>query len=413
MGSCFLREYERSMVQYTDASPVFHTASALTIFGGLLTRYKYRVVLEGGVPPRWTNLWTVIVSGSGTRKSTAVRMAEEILLKVDSSLLAPSDGSPEGFLTHMSRRHRDQTNNSSTFFVSPEFSLMLMQFQRTYSSAMKPLLMDLYDVPPVFKRKLAKAEFEIPHPRVSVLGAIATELMPSLTDQTDWLGGFFSRCMLITGKREHSLKFPKTPPHDEYLKHSNALFNCLKAWRHSQSEMSKKHKLFNMKRPYFDYSKAGRKMAEELPEPPDEPTLENSLSRASVHLMKCAAIEQIDEDPEALEIGPKATERALKFVMHWWNGVPEIIDACFSRSRQDFEGDRLPKRINKYVENSGGLVLYSQAMLNCALDSRKMTEAVRSLQEAGLVEMVMAEDLGKEALGEEVHLRSLKKKVKK
>ena len=211
MGSCFLRDYEKSMVRFTDAAPLFHTFSAITIFGALLTRYKYRVVLEGGVPPRWTNLWTVIVSGSGTRKSTAVRMAEEILMRVDSSLLAPSDGSPEGFLTHMSRRHREMPNNSSTFFVSPEFSLMLMQFQRTYSSAMKPLLMDLYDVPPMFKRKLAKAEFEIPKPRVSILGAIATELMPNLTDQMDWLGGFFSRTMLVTGKSDMHLKFPKTP----------------------------------------------------------------------------------------------------------------------------------------------------------------------------------------------------------
>lgn len=404
MGSLFLRDYERAMKLYTDASPIFHTASALTIFGALLTRHYYRVVLEGGVPPRWTNLWTVIVSGSGTRKSTAVRMAEEILMKVDGSLLAPSDGSPEGFLTHMSRRHREQANNSSTFFVSPEFSLMLMQFQRTYSSAMKPLLMDLYDVPPVFKRKLAKAEFEIPKPRVSILGAIATELMPNLTDQMDWLGGFFSRCMLITGKKEHSLKFPKTPSDAEYLKHSDALFECLSAWRKNQKKLG---------RPRMDYSDAGRKVAEKLPDPPDEPTLQNSLSRASVHLIKCAAIEQIDEDPYAKAIGPAATKRALEFVMHWWNGVPEIIDTCFSRSRQDFEGDRLPKRINKYIESSGGLVLYSQAMVHCALDSRKMSDAIRSLQEAGLAEMVTAEDLGDAALGDELHLRSIAKKLKK
>ena len=50
-------------------------------------------------------------------------------------------------------------------------------------------------------------------------------------------------------------------------------------------------------------------------------------------------------------------------------------------------------------------------MLHCALDSKRMSEAVRSLQEAGLVELVSSDDLKeKEKLGEGFHLRSLVKK---
>ena len=405
-SSCFLRAYEASMTRFTDAAPSFHQASALTVFGALLTRYRYRAVLEGGVPPRWTNLYTVIVSGSGTRKSTAVRMAEEILMRVDASMLAPSDGSPEGFLTHLTQRDRALTNNACAFFVSPEFSMMLMQFQRNYSAILKPLLMDLYDVPAVFKRKLTKMEYAIPQPRVSILGAIATELVPSLTDQFDWLGGFFGRCMLITGEPTTRMKFGKTPPNEVYAKHADALFECLKAWRKKQRTLGS-----GTSRPYFNYNAAALKVAGKLPEVPDEPVLSNVLSRASVHLMKVAAIEQVDEDPLATVIGPAATQRALDFVMEWWKGMPELVDSCFSRSRQDFEGDRLPKRLSKYIEKSpGGLVTYAQAMVNCALDSRRMNEAVRSLQEAGLAEMVSAEDLGKEAVGTGLHLKFIGKK---
>lgn len=408
-SSCFLREYERSMAIFTDAAEIFHRASAITVFGALLTRYYYRVVLEGGVPPRWTNLWTVIVSGSGSRKSTAVRMGEEILMRVDSSLLAPSDGSPEGFMTHLMQRNRAIENNACTFFVSPEFSMMLMQFQRNYSAILKPLLMDLYDVPQIFKRKLTKFEYEIPKPRVSILGAIATELVPSLTDQFDWLGGFFGRCMLITGEPSRKMKFGKTPPNTVYDGHAKALTDCLKVWRKKQKTLGK-----GTARPYFNYSAAAFKIAGKLPEVPDEPVLSNVLSRASVHLMKVAAIEQIDEDPLATSIGPAATQRALDFVMHWWERMPELVDSCFSRSRQDFEGDRLPKRLSKYIEKSpGGVVTYAQAMVNCALDSRKMNDAVRSLQEAGLAEMVSAEDLGEAAVGTGLHLRFTgKSKVK-
>lgn len=405
-NSLFLRDYEAAMPTYTDASSRFHHAAAVTIFAALLTRYRYRAVLEGGVPARWTNLWTVIVSGSGTRKSTAVRMAEEILMRVDKSLLAPSDGSPEGFLSHLSNRHRAMENNASTFFVSSEFSMMLMQFQRNYSAMLKPLLMDLYDVPPIFKRKLQKYECEIPQPRVSILGAIATEMVPSLTDQFDWLGGFFGRCMLVTGNPNPRMKFGKTPPNDVYEKHADALHECLKAWRKQQRKLGS-----HTNRPYFNYSNAALKVAGKLPDPPDEPVLSNVLSRASVHLMKIAAVEQVDEDPYAKVIGPAATQRALDFVMQWWKGIPEIVDSCFSRSRQDFEGDRLPKRLSKYIEKSpDGIVTYAQAMLNCALDSRKMSDAVRSLQEAGLAEMVSAEDLATAAVGTGLHLRFTGKK---
>lgn len=393
--SLFLRRYEAEMRTYTDAPDVFHAASAYAVFGALLTRHKYRCVLQGGVPPRWTNLWMLLVGDSGdSRKTTAISMAQAVMMKVDRAIDAPTDGSPEGLLGWLSKRNQQEQDNASGIIVAGEFALLLTQYERSYSSSMKPLLMELYDVPPIKKRALAKSEFEIPKPRISMLGGVAIELLPSMSTAEDWLGGFFSRCMLIHGVRERQMKRGSTPTDEVMTKHADALYSALRRWRNAQ---------IKLKRPMFDYDDAALKVVDLLPKPPDEPNLKMSLARASVHLHKLAAIEQIDENPEAKCIGKKATERALEFVMEsWWKKVSSIIDECFARGRGDFEGDRLAKRIHRYVSRSpGSECTWAEVMRNCALKSDEVRKALLSLEEAGMVE------LG-EGQGGEVAVKALK-----
>lgn len=381
--SHFLRAYETSMAQFTDAPAVYHRASAYGIFGALLTRWRYRCILEGGVPPRWTNLWILLVGDSGeNRKSTAVRMASDVLHEIDQELVAPNDGSPEGFLQNLVKKERALKGNATTFVEAPEFATLLAQFTRSYSLSLKPLLMDFYDVPHTFKRQLAKQEFIIPHPRVSMLGAIATELLAPYTSQDDWLGGFFSRTMLIDADRTRTLKRAGTPGDSVVAKHAFNLKGALRLWFNTQKAT---------KRRRFDFSKDAVKVLEAMPQAPDETTLKLSLTRAGVHLMKCAAIEQIDEDPTALEIGRAATERASELVLHWWNRLPKVIEQCYSHGRQDFEGDRLSKRIFRYVEKFGAetkdnRVSYRDVMRGCGIHSEAVSKAVTSLIEAGMLE---------------------------
>ena len=379
--SHFLARYQAEMHKYTDAPDIFHQAIAYGVMGSLLTRYLYRAVLEGGVPPRWTNLWVLLVGDSAdSRKSTCVSMGNEVLMRVDSSMVAPSDGSPEGFLSHLIKQHKAQKNNAATVLVSSEFSTLLTLFDRSYAASFKPLLLDFYDVPPLWKKALTRNEFEIPQPRVSLVGGIAIELLPRLSKQEDWLGGFFSRCLLVHGQRTRHEKRSATPPDSLFDSLADSLWSCLKLWRASSKARG---------RPRLTYSKAALKVADQLPPPPDEPNLRICLGRSSVHLMKLAAIEQIDEDPTAREIGAGATERAMGFIRYWLDTVPAVIDECFSRGREDLEGDRLPKRIYRYVLKRAGdnkYMSYREVMRACVLSSDHMRRAINSLKDAGLLE---------------------------
>ena len=387
--SLFLRSYETSMAKFTDAPDLFHPICAYAIFGALLTRWKYRCVLQGGVPPRWTNIWALLIGDSGgSRKSTCINMAHAVMRRVDESIDAPTEGSPEGLLGWLSKRHQLEKNNACGIIVSSEFSLLLSQAQRTYSVALKPLLMDLHDIPPVKKRQLTKVEYVIPQPRIGMLGGIATDLLPSLSVSDDWLGGFFSRCLLIHGTRVRKEKRGGTPSDEVYAKHADALFHALRRWRESQRKIAEKKNGHSSKRVMFDYDDAALKVVDLLPEPPEEPNLNGTLVRASVHLHKLAAIEQIDENPEASTIGKKATKRALDYLMEsWWKRVPEVIDECFARSRSDFEGDRLARRIRRYIIRHGGSCQWAEVMRGCGIKSDEVRKAITSLEDAGMVKL--------------------------
>lgn len=403
MASLFLRSYEASMAQYTDAPEVFHRAAAYSIFGTLMTRWKYRCRLQGGSPARWSNLWVLLVGDSGEgRKSTAVRMAEDVLMDVDSSVLAPHDGSPEGFLQDLVKKEQQMPGNAATVIIQPEFTTLLASFKKSYALSLKPLLMDFYDVPNIFKKALSKSSFLIPSPRVSMLGAIATELLPVYSEQEDWLGGFFSRTMIIKGERSRTCARAKTPPDEIIAKHAQALRGVMKRWRNSQVSMTPA-------RPLLDYDGAGAKAAALLPPLPEEENLRGSLTRGSVHLMKCAAIEQIDENPEARAIGRAAVERAMELVLHWWNTVPDVIDQCYARGRGEFEGDRLAKRIYRYVlkqqERSGEDVAWIEVMRSCAIHTDHMSRAVDSLVQAGMLQKPRSDGESAESFLRAVRLR--------
>lgn len=401
--SLFLRAYEQSMALYTDAPEVFHRAAAYGVFGALMTRWRYRCRLQGGSPARWSNLWMLLVGDSGEgRKSTAVRMAEDVLMGVDPTLLAPHDGSPEGFLQDLMKKEQQMAGNAATIIIQPEFTTLLANFKKSYALSLKPLLMDFYDVPNIFKKALSKSSFLIPSPRVSMLGAIATELLPVYSEQEDWLGGFFSRTMIIKGERSRTCPRAKTPPNEVIAKHANALRGVMKRWRNSQVSTKPA-------RPLLDYDEAGAKAAALLPPLPEEENLRGSLTRGSVHLMKCAAIEQIDADPEAHAIGRAAVERAMELVLHWWNTVPDVIDQCYARGRGEFEGDRLAKRIYRYVlkqqERTNKDVPWIEVMRSCAIHTDHMSRAVDSLVQAGMLQRPRTDGETAEAFLRAVRLR--------
>lgn len=373
MASGFLRSFESEMAKYTDATPIFHRACAATVFGALLTRQEYRCTVAGGAKPKWLNLWTILIGDSArSHKSTAIDMASEVLTRVDQNLWAPDSGSPEGFLHDL----KDRGMDPSLIIVRSEFSTLLQHFQKSYANDFKSTLMDFYDVPLIHKKRLAKSTFIVNSPRVSLLGGIATELMPSLTRPADWQGGFFNRCMIVGGEKVKHFALERTVPPRVYDRVGERLLGMLEDWREFQKGRDW---------PTMTFSPDAEAILKKVPEPPDEPNVGLALGRAGAHLKKLAAIEQIDEDIYSKIIKGPAVRRAFEFLMAWWEGLPDIVDACCARGREDLEGDRLEKRIHRYVLKKGGHSTVREVLRNCALKTKNLNEALSALQESGLI----------------------------
>ncbi len=83
--------------------------------------------------------------------------------------------------------------------------------------ALKPMLLDFFDTKPEYRKQLSTKEFMVKRPRVSILGALSTELLPEYTTGRDWLGGFMSRFIVIRGvQTSKPMMLPSSPTRELY-----------------------------------------------------------------------------------------------------------------------------------------------------------------------------------------------------
>lgn len=383
-ASAFLVPYRTEMAEWTDAPQIFHHACAYTVFGALLTRSACACRLAVGVPSLWPNLWTVLVAPSGVgRKTTAIGMAQKILHRIDLSLQGPDEMSPEGLVEHLHERTREEASGPSTILTLPEFASLLLLFRRQYAQNLRTLLLQLHDVPDVFRRRTRGRHIEIASPRAAMLGGIATELLADYGRAEDWLGGLFSRCIMVWGRKDRDQPHKPSIPNTVYDTLAMKLGAVLTAWQAAQETRD-----FAL----FPLSKKAGVLQAELNRDGEEPHLHASLSRASTHWIKIAAIEQVDEDPQAGEIGLPAAERALQFIDLWRGSLKELIGQCFARGREDYEGDRLARRVLRYLSAHGAKVGYVQLLRNMGLRTDALRDALNSLQAAELVDYTATAD---------------------
>ncbi len=385
------------MVKYTDAPEVFHSANAVTLLGAALTRQRYRCLLAGGVPARWTNLWTFVVGDSAeSRKSTTVNMAAEVLSRAMPELRAPDDGSPEGFAKDFVDKDRKNAGDAAGFLLQSEMGMFLMNMQKDYARPLKGMLMDFYDVPVVYRKRLSKDEFSVERPRFSMLGAVATELLPTLTTSEDWLGGFMNRAMLIHGKRDRLLERAQTPPETLYRSLANGMLSTLSAWRKTRMKAQKAlPKGGDRKSFLFDFDDDALKEMKVLRKghkKPKDPNVVLLLGRADVHIVKLAAIHQISMDPESRVISKAAVRNAWPLYDHWWRYAPGIMETAFARGREDLEGDRLARRLLRHVREAGPEGATDVELMRSTVFSLDhFTKAMASLEAA---EEVVKRDMG-------------------
>jgi hypothetical protein len=188
-----LREHYEYGVWATDAPPVYHIASMATAMASVCADSARLVVDHHPFP---LHVWSMLVGKSTSdRKTTSTRLAVSRVERAISSRVQRIYGSPEGIMQSL------VTNPCIVLYV-PEGGAFFAQREAGYWKHARDIFMDLYDYTEVFERRLVKDTFRIENPRISILAACAYPLLQRYTRDTDWLGGFLARFLMVSGERQ-------------------------------------------------------------------------------------------------------------------------------------------------------------------------------------------------------------------
>jgi len=221
LNKSFIDEYREWGLKATDAPGQYHDLSGFILLSALLAGNIRCDTNYGSVRP---NLWGLIVGDSTlTRKSTAMRMATEIIAFIDKDILIASEGSMEGILNELGLR----PGKTSVFFRDEVTGFFDSTRKKDYLAGMPELMTQLYDVPHFFTRRLRKETISVSEPVFIFFGGGIKEKLFSVTDDSYVYSGFFPRFLMVSGDTDLTAIRRTGPPTTESVEQKQAIYSKL------------------------------------------------------------------------------------------------------------------------------------------------------------------------------------------
>jgi hypothetical protein len=216
----FVERYIEWAKSLGDAAPQYHQAGAFIALSAVLSGTVRLPTSYGTIQP---NLWFMILADTTlTRKTTAMDIAMDLVVEVDSDVLLATDGSIEGLMTSLQTRPR-----RPSVFLRDEFTgLLEMITKRDYYAGMPELFTKLYDGK-MQKRVLRKETIEIRDPCLLVFAGGIRSRITQLLKVEHVSSGFIPRFVFITAESDVSRLRPLGPPTPTNLGNREAIKNEL------------------------------------------------------------------------------------------------------------------------------------------------------------------------------------------
>lgn len=190
--------YLRYAAGSTDAPLVFHLGGALHLLTAIAP-IDYYFPLGDEI---YANLFTLLIGTSrSARKSSSIQLSRKITSGAIPASICETPGSREGLIESV------RANPRHTIFYE-EFGDFLASTTEGYLAAIKMAYNSLFDCAPLGRSLANKKLGVVNNPRISVFGGVAQTYLEELTSGADWMGGFFSRFLLLMGVRERRYEAP-------------------------------------------------------------------------------------------------------------------------------------------------------------------------------------------------------------
>lgn len=194
----FIEKYKSWALEATDAIEQYHEISAAVLLSAIVASGLTCMTSYGPMVP---NIWGLILGDSTlTRKTTAMRMAMDIIADIDPEVILATDGSAEGLLTGLSTR----PYRTSIFYKDEVSGFVDSINRKDYLAGMPETLTQLYDVPRLYTRRLRKETITISSPVFIFFGGGIRDRVYSLLTDEYVLSGFLPRFLVVSGEADIS-----------------------------------------------------------------------------------------------------------------------------------------------------------------------------------------------------------------
>jgi hypothetical protein len=367
-----------------DAAWQYHEAGVFIILSSLLSSSIRLPTSYGIVTP---NLWLLILADTTlTRKTTAMDIAMDMILDIDSDCVLATDGSIEGLLTSLSTRP-----SRASIFLRDEFSgLLEMMTRRDYYAGMAETLTKMYDGK-FQKRVLRKEIIEIRDPILIVYaGGIRTRIY-ELMDYGYVTSGFIPRFIFISADSDITRLRPLGPPTERNVEERGALLAKLRGlYEHYTAEqvmhigdkevvVPKKWDAELTPEAWVRYNKFEADMLQTGLDSDRADLMTPTMDRLAKSGLKMAVLLSATRSKEGVLVTEEDIVRAFYYIERWSIFTLDLITNIGKTT-----SERLLERINKAIKAQPGITR-SALMQNNHLNARDADLIFNTLEQRGQI----------------------------
>jgi hypothetical protein len=387
-STTFIDQYKDWAVEATDAVEEYHELAAAMLLSAVIAN---SVTIETQYDKISPNLWGMLLGDSTlTRKTTAMKMAVDFVMAIDPEMIVATEGSAEGILEALAVR----PNKTSVFFKDEISGLFESMRRKEYLSGMPETLTQLYDCPPVFRRKLRKETISIEHPIFIFFGGGVRDRVYESVNEEYVTSGFLPRFLVVSGDPDFERIKPTGPPTEIGTnKRSLILARIADIYELYSTEVVAKiggQKVRMPQRFVADPTLDAWKMFQDFELRMDKLAAESSIramaqptfSRLSKSMLKLsvlfAAERQVPADNKII-VEEGDVLNAAWYIQRWGRHSIQLITNAGTLPRE-----RMMEKVYKIIVDKPG-ILRGSIMKRYKLDKRDADLILGTLEERGLV----------------------------
>lgn len=387
----FVKQYKEWGEAATDAPVQYHELSCFMALSCLVSA-GLRLKLDWGkLAP---NLWGMLLGESTlTRKTTAMKMAMDIVSGLDEELILATDGSPEGLLTALGQRPK----RVSIFFKDEISGFFDSINRKDYLAGLPETFTQLYDVPTVLRRVLKKETVTINEPYFIFFGGGIRDKVYSLLTEEYVLSGFIPRFLVVSGENDLARIRRTGPPSERTEELKRRVINSmgeLKVMYNLQAAVEMPNigqsilvpveieaKLTDSAWAFFgDCEMALIKAADESPIAMMAMPTFQRLAFSMLKMSLLIAASRREYKDNVLLVEKNDIEQAAWYIQKWGKYSIELISQAGKP-----HSERIVERMYQMVRQQPG-ILHSELMRRLHLNAREMKDFIETLIGRGLIE---------------------------